>query len=82
MSNGEDFIDALELEKQLQAMNDRELSEFTARQIYDLSGIAHLNQHRIVSLEKRVTKAIGLVGTFGTFVGAVIVSLINYFRGG
>ena len=62
-------------------MSDRELSEFTARQTYDVCNLAVSNERRIVLLENRGSKFMGSIGLVGAFIGAIIISVINYFMG-
>ena len=76
-----EFINDLQVEQRIKEMNDRELMEFTARQVYDVCSIAGNNTKRIVSLERRGNKIMGIIGGVGTFVGAIIVAVINYFAG-
>ena len=79
MANRTEFLDDLELERRLANMSDRDLLEFTARQTYDVCNLAGSNERRIVSLEKRGNKFMGSIGIVGAFIGAVIVSVINFF---
>jgi len=72
-------MDDLEIERIIQEMDDRELNEFTARQVYGIYKLAYSNQSRITTLEKRGNKTMGLIGGFGTFVGAVITSIVSFF---
>lgn len=79
MPNGMEFLSDLELEKLVKGMNDRELMEFTARQVYDVCNLAGSNQRRIMILEKRGNKIVGIAGAIGTFIGAVISGIISFF---
>jgi len=81
MGNRTEFLNDLELEERLGSMSDRELMEFTARQTYDVCNLAGSNERRIVVLEKQSGKFIGIVGAIGTFIGAIIIGIINYFAG-
>ncbi len=81
MGNRTEFLNDLELEERISSMSDRELSEFTARQTYDVCNLAGSNERRIILLEKRGNKFIGMVAAVGTFVGAIIIGVINYFAG-
>jgi len=75
---GMNFLDDMELERQLGDMSDRELNEFTAHQVYQVCNLAQSNERRIVNLEKRSNKFIGLVGTIGAFLGALIVGGLDF----
>ena len=79
MANRLEFLNDLELEERISSMSDRELSEFTARQTYDVCNLAGSNERRIISLEKKGNKFMGSIGIVGAFIGAIIVSVINYF---
>ena len=79
MANRTEFLDDLELEKRLASMSDRDLLEFTARQTYDVCILSGSNERRIILLEKRDNKFMGSIGIVGAFIGAVIVSVINFF---
>lgn len=79
MSNKTSFLNELELEEHLREMSDREIIEFTARQTYDVCNLASSNERRIVTLENKGNKVTGIVGGAGTFVGAAITTLINFF---
>lgn len=79
MPNGLEFLSDLELEKHIQGMNDRELLEFTARQVYDVCNLSASNERRIVGLESHRNKVAGIAGSLGTFVGAGITAAINFF---
>lgn len=81
MANRTEFLDDLELEKRLASMSVRDLLEFTARQTYDVCNLAGSNERRIVSLEKKGNKFMGSIGLVGAFIGAIIVTVINYFTG-
>ena len=76
-----EFIDDLEVEQRIKEMNDRQLMEFTARQCYDIISVASKHGKRITVLERRGNKIMGIVGGIGTFVGAVIITVFNYFAG-
>ncbi len=81
MTNKQQFLNDLELEERIAGMSNRELSEFTARQTYGVSLKASSNERRIVALEKRGNRFIGIVGAIGTFIGAIVIATINYFAG-
>lgn len=81
MPNGLEFLSSLELEQRLKGMNDRELSEFTARQVYHTCLLANSNERRIVTLENKGNKITGVAGAIGTLIGAAIVGILNWFVG-
>lgn len=80
MSSNE-FISDMQLEERLQAMNDRQLLEFTARQVYDVTGVVGKHDKRIKVLEGRGKKETGITGGLGAVVGAAVVAVVNYFTG-
>jgi len=86
MPNGNEFISELDLEQRIKGMDDRQLLEFTARQTYENCQVITTNtksiekhDKRITALESRKNKTTGLWAGAGTFVGAAIVSVINFF---
>lgn len=86
MPNGQEFLDDMEFERSIGKMSDRELSEFTARQVYDVKIVVgnntnniEKNTNRIYKLEKKDRKWFGIIGLAGSFVGALIVVLIEHF---
>lgn len=76
MPNG--MLNDLEFEQRIQQMNDRELLEFTARQMYDVCLTVNNHDSRIGTLENRDKKSFGLASGIGTFIGAVIVAIIDF----
>lgn len=81
MANRIEFLNDLELEEHLKDMSDREVIEFVARQTYDVCNLAGSNERRIILLEKRGNRFIGIVGAFGAFIGAIVIAVVNYFAG-
>ena len=81
MANGNEMLGDLEFERRIGELNDRELLEFTARQVFETRKIVGSNTKRIHGLEGRSRKAFAFSGGAGTFVGGVIVGIISYFRG-
>ncbi len=79
MANGEEFITDLEFESHIKDMNDRQLQEFTARQVYDVCSVVSKHAKRIVALEKKSNKIIGAAGAVGTGIGAGVIAIISYF---
>ena len=78
MSNKKEFLNRLEIEESFRGMSDRQLIEFTARQVYEVCRVASNHTDRIQALEKQNTKFFGIIGGVGTIIGAVVVSIINY----
>ena len=72
MPNGRYILNDLEFDKEIKAMGDRELMEFTAK-------LSYSNAIRIISLEGKNRKAMGAVGGAGALIGVAIASLIDYF---
>lgn len=77
-----DINEEMEFEQHISAMNDRQLLEFTARQVYSVQRLCPVHGERISELEKadkNDKKRLGITGTIsGTIVGAVI-GLVDYF---
>jgi len=63
----------MEFEEQLKSMGDRQLLEFTARQVYD-------HGRRIQCIERQNKRMIGIFGAAGTIIGSIIATIIAYFR--
>ena len=84
MPNGKPMLDELEYNRLIKGLSDRELQEFTARQLYDIKIIAFTNTERIGVLEKRdvsLRRAGGIGGAIGSAIGAGVVCAVNYFTG-
>jgi len=56
MSNGQEFLNELELEKLIKRQGDRELLEFVARQSYETKKETNKLCGRLSSTEKRSTQ--------------------------
>jgi len=81
MHNGRYMLNDLEYEEKIRRMNDRELLEFTARQIYDIYTLTEDNRKRIEALERIDKKAFSIVSGLGAFVGAAIAVIVDFFVG-
>ncbi len=68
----DEIIDALDFEKRIEGMADRQLSEFIARQTFDIN-------NRVSSLEISHKKTAGLIGGVTGAVTAIVIGTINYF---
>ena len=79
MPNGKEMLGDLEFEQRIGELSDRELQEFTARQVFEVRKVSANHEQRIAGLEGRSRKAFAFSGGAGTFVGGVIVGLINFF---
>ena len=79
MSN-DNMLGDLEFEQRIGELSDRELSEFTARQIFECRKDIHSNTKRIRTLEGKSRKIFAITGATGTMIGGAIVALINYFK--
>lgn len=79
MPNGRYILNDMDFEEKIHQMNDRELLEFTARQMYDVCLLAADNKKRINSLEKMDRKAFSLTSTIGAFFGAAVAILSEFF---
>ena len=79
MSNNKGFQADIDIEHSIKEMPDRQLLEFTARQVYSVCGTVRDHGRRINNLEGRARKTTGIAGGIGTAIGAAIVTLFNYF---
>ncbi len=69
MPNGQEMINDMEFEKSLSRLTGDELTRFVARQLY-----IHCKEDR-----KLTKKTLGFTTGAASMVGAVVVSLVNYF---
>ncbi len=81
MPNGKEFLNELEFETRMKDMNDRELQEFTARQVYDVCSVVAKHEKRITAVERKSNKIIGTAAAIGTGIGAGVIAIISYFTG-
>jgi hypothetical protein len=79
MNKNTAFSNDLKVEEQIKEMGDRDLLEFVARQTSILVGVVNLQDKRISKVEAKDSRIMGIVGGFGTVIGAIIVGTINYF---
>ena len=84
MPNRNYMLNDMEFEQKIHQMGDRELLEFTARQMYDVSLLAADSRKRIDTLEKRDRKAFSVTGGLGAFFGAAVAAITDFLirRGG
>ncbi len=74
------FQSDLQVEQQIKEMPDRELMEFTARQVYSVCSTVRSHGQRIERLEGRANKMTGLAGGIGTAIGAALVALFSHLN--
>jgi len=79
MPNGKDMLNEMEFKEHIKEMKDRELSEFTALQVWEACATLQDHSIRILKLEKRNHRITGWIGTIGVLIGAVVVGIIDYF---
>lgn len=79
MIDGKDMLNEMDFEEAIRKMDDRELSEFTARQVYDTRLVTTSNSKRIKSLEGKERKLIGIGGAIIVFIATALSATINYF---
>lgn len=79
MPNG--ILSEAEFENEIKNLSDRQLSEFVARQVYDICKQREAEDKRIAVLEGRDKKFAGALGGVSGAVGAILVSVIDYFVG-
>ncbi len=77
----DNLLNDLEFEQRIGELNDRELSEFTARQVFESRKDIQSNTRRIKTLEKKSNKIIAITGSASSMIGGAIVALINHFSG-
>ena len=77
--NGGYILNDLEFAQKIHQMSDRELLEFTAKETYNVTILAHSNHSRIEKLESRTRKELGATGGIGAVFGVAIASVIDYF---
>ena len=77
-----EYLDDMELENRITSMPDRELSEFTAREVCKANRRIDTNCKRLDSLESRSNKFTAGIASLGVFIGGIIVGVVEYLRGG
>ncbi len=77
----DEIIDALDFEKHIEGMQDRQLLEFVARQTFETCQRCIDHDTRISFLEGSHKKTASMVGGATGAFTAVIISIINYFVG-
>ena len=88
MPNGTNLLTEAEFENEIEKMTDRQLGEFTARQIMKVTArcMAEATEFeklsgRIKAVEDHDRKSFVVTGTAGGSVGAAIAVLVNYILG-
>lgn len=74
----------LEFERSIQSMSDRQVLEFTARQVYTMQLLCPIHEDRLVKLEnldRNGKKVIGISGGIGGIIAGIIIAVVNYFTG-
>jgi len=82
MANGKEMINELDYRQRIKDMKPRELSEFTALQVYETCIIVQKHEKRIITLENRDRKWVGIGGGIGAVVAAIGYAIINFLQGG
>ena len=77
MSDG--ILSDLDFEKHIGEMQDRQLLEFVARQMFETGQRCVNHNERISTLENGSKKLSGIVGGISGTITAVIIGLIGYF---
>jgi len=72
------MLNDLEFESKIKTMADRELLEFTARQVFSVSQLCPTHHKRIKSLENRDKKNFAITGGVGAIIGTVLASALDY----
>jgi len=78
MPNGRELINEMDYRERIKAMGERELSEFTAMQIYEACLIQKQHDKRITSLERRDRRSFGYTGGIGGVIGAALAVLVEF----
>ncbi len=76
-----DILGDAELEDRMTNMTDRKLAEFTLRQVNGICSVCSAHAKRIKALEERDTKAFGVAGGLGVFVGTAFSAAAMYIWG-
>ena len=72
------IINEAEFENAIRTMSDRQLTEFTARQIFDVCKNCAVQSARLDVLEGRDKKFVGVVGGVGGVLGGAIIAVLNW----
>ena len=70
--------DLADFEAQIGSMSDRQLSEFTARQVYGLCETCERHTDQIATLQKTDRQSFGKAGSIGGAIVAVIGGIILF----
>lgn len=73
------MLNEAEFENEMKEMSDRQLIEFTARQVFGIHTNCKKEDIRIKALESRDKKTFGLSGGAGAVFGGIMVAIIDYF---
>lgn len=79
MPNGKEMLNEMEFTQRIKKMPDRELSEFTALQVWEACSTLQNHDTRLLKVEKRSRRIVGWIGTAGVLIGAIVVGVIDYF---
>jgi nucleoid-associated protein YejK len=71
------MLNEMEFEQNMAKMKNRELLEFTARNVYELNKRCPINEERITTLESTVRKRSGITGGITSAVLVVIYAIID-----
>ena len=72
------ILDDAELEERMKSFTDRQLSEFTLRQVTVICRQYVAYGKRIKDLEDRDRKTFGLIGGLGAFFGTAVGAAASY----
>ena len=79
------ILNEAQFETEIGKMSDRELSEFTARQLFGINRRCVLEETRIQGIEKTVATLqgrdrteFGIAGGIGTGIGAAVITLVQF----
>jgi len=81
MPNGYDLINEINFRESIKRMEDRELSEFTALQVYETCILVQKNDKRITTLENRDKRWAGIGAGIGAVFAVLFYAILNFFRG-
>ncbi len=73
-----DMVNEAEFENEMKEMSDRQLSEFTARQIVAICKRCTTEDVRITALEGQSKKAFGITGGVSGAVGAAVIAILDF----
>ena len=79
MTNGINY--ELDFEKRIKEMQDRQLLEFVARQMFEVTDKCKTYDSKIASIETGDRRTSSIMGGISGTITGILIGIINYFVG-